>query len=785
MMKEEIIVITNNSNKKMILKEISKNKLLLNIKFYSFRELKKKLYFDYNDITLEYIIKKFNVSLSIAKIYLDNMYFLKDLKKEKVVFLNNLKSELEANNLLIKDKEFKKYLQNKKIVVYGFNKLTKEQKLILNEIENDIEFKTHDNKEFTPLVYEAKTMNKEVEFVAIKISELIEQGIPLEKIKIIISDDYKNTIKRVFDIYNIPVNIEFNNTFYSTFIAKEFINNYDNLDINENIKLLSNKYDNINDLITIINKSVLVNDKGIRKNFIINDLKNAKIQDRKFNKAILCANLDDVFFEDNYVFLLGFNINFYPKITKDDDYLSDEIKIALGIDTSIELNIFRKENIKKQITNIKNLIITYKKESNKGIFYPSLIIKELNLDVNIVNIRRNISYSRLNSKLCYARELDNLYKFNMISEELALYRNNLNISYREYDNAFADIDNDKLKNRMNNELILAYTNLEAYNECAFKYYISKILKIDAFLNNFKTIIGNVTHHILELGLISDINIELEIMKFIKEKNYELNKKEFFYLERLARELKEVLNVIKEQNSHSKLNKYLFESDLYVYKDLEDMKVTFKGQFDKVMYNNIDDKEVLAVVDYKTGDTLITLDNIKYGLNMQLPIYLYLLKKSDRFKDAIIAGFYIQKVIDKVPLISNNKSVSDIRHENMRLQGFTNSSTNIIELIDDNYRDNKILKNLKFKKDGTIDSRSKILSGIEMDKLTLDVEDQINECIDNIIKGNFAINPKVINGKNIACTYCKFKDICFKTKKDEVILGGEDNEMDGGATGSNI
>ena len=103
MMKEEIIVITNNSNKKMILKEISKNKLLLNIKFYSFRELKKKLYFDYNDTTLEYIIKKFNVSLSIAKIYLDNMYFLKDLKKEKVVFLNNLKSELEANNLLIKD----------------------------------------------------------------------------------------------------------------------------------------------------------------------------------------------------------------------------------------------------------------------------------------------------------------------------------------------------------------------------------------------------------------------------------------------------------------------------------------------------------------------------------------------------------------------------------------------------------------------------------------------------------------------------------------------------------
>lgn len=773
MMKEEIIIITNNSNKKMILKEISKNKLLLNIKFYSFAELKKKLYFDYNDTALEYIIKKLNVSLSIAKIYLNNMYFLKDLKNDKLVFLNNLKNELEANNLLIKDKEFKKYLNSKKIVVYGFNKLTKEQELILKEFKNDILFKNVDDKNYMPLVYEAKTMNEEVEFVAIKISELIEKGTTLEKIKVIISEDYKNTIKRVFDIYNIPINIDFNNSFYSTFIAQEFIKNYDNLDIKENVKLLSEKYDNVNDLITVINKSVLVSDKDIRKIFIIDDLKNTKIEDKKFKESVLCANLDDAFFDDDYVFLLGFNINFYPKINKDDDYLNDEAKKVLGLDTSIELNTFRKENIKKQITNIKNLIITYKKESNKGIFYPSLIIKELNLDVKIVNIKRNISYSSLNSKLLYAASLDNFYKFNMINEELALYRNNLNIPYREYDNSFTDINNDKLKARMNNELTLAYTNLEAYNECSFKYYLNKILKIDTFENNFKTIIGNVAHHILELGLISDINIEVEIMKFIKEKEYDLNKKEFFYLERLALELKEVLKVIKEQNKHSKLNKYLFESDLYVYKDVNDMKITFKGQFDKVMYDNINGKEILAVVDYKTGDTLITLDNLKYGLNMQLPIYLYLLKNSDRFKDALIAGFYIQKIIDKVPLISDNKTISNIRRDNMRLQGFTNSSTNIISLIDDNYMDNKILKNLKFKKDGTMDARSKVLSNVEMDELTTKVEDQINECIDNIISGNFAINPKVINGKNIACTYCKFKDVCFKTKKDEVMLGGEE------------
>jgi len=781
-LKEEIIIITNNSNKKMILREISKNKLLLNIKFLTFNDLKKKLYFDYDYKTIEYIINKYNVKASIALMYLENMYFLKDINNKKICFLNELKKDLEDNKLLIIDKEFKNYIKNKKIVVYGFYKLKKEEEMLLKEFSN-VHYHKKDNRNFKPIVFEAKSLVEEVEFVAIKISELLEKAVLINNIKIIISEDYKNTVKRIFDMYNIPVNIKFNNSFYSTLIAKDFLANYNQLTLEENIQELSEKYDNVNDLIGIINKSVLVKDKTIRKSLIISDLKNTMIEDKIFNNAVECSNLNDEFNDDTYVFLMGFNINFYPKMVKDDDYLSDEVKSLLGLDISIEENNTNKENIKYQISNIKNLVISYKKESSKGVFYPSTIIKELELDVKEIIIDRHKSYSKLNSKILYAANLDRLYKFNMISEELGLYRNNLKIPYLEYDNGYTGINNDSLKKRLNNELNLAYTSVEAYNECAFKYYISKILKIDSFENTFKTIIGNVMHHILEIGIEKDINIELEIMQFVKEKKYVLNKKEFFYLEKLAKELKEVIDVIKMQNNHSKLNNYLFESNLYIYKDVDDIKVTFKGQFDKVMYNNFLDKEVLAVVDYKTGDTVITLDNLKYGLNMQLPIYLYLLKKSDRFKNAEIAGFYIQKVLDKVYRLLDNKAISDIRRDNMRLQGFTNSNANLIELLDNNYMENKILKNLKYKKNGELDSRSKVLSSKEMDELTNIVEEKINFVIKNIIDGEFKINPKVIKGKNIACTYCKFKDICYSSKKDEVVLGGEEDEMDGGTARS--
>ena len=39
-----------------------------------------------------------------------------------------------------------------------------------------------------------------------------------------------------------------------------------------------------------------------------------------------------------------------------------------------------------------------------------------------------------------------------------------------------------------------------------------------------------------------------------------------------------------------------------------------------------------------------------------------------------------------------------------------------------------------------------------------------------------INPKIVNGNNVSCKYCKFNDICYHSYKDSVIIsGGEEDE----------
>ena len=46
-----------------------------------------------------------------------------------------------------------------------------------------------------------------------------------------------------------------------------------------------------------------------------------------------------------------------------------------------------------------------------------------------------------------------------------------------------------------------------------------------------------------------------------------------------------------------------------------------------------------------------------------------------------------------------------------------------------------------------------------------VEGLLNQASASIHEGIFPIEPKKINGKNVSCTFCKYKDICFYEYED--------------------
>ena len=151
------LIITNEFNKMDILKKLTNEKKFNNYKFYSFNELKRKLFFDYDNKTIEYVMKKYNVNLSIARIYIENLYFLKDVRNKKIEFLNNLKKELDDNNLLIYNNQFKNYLLDKKIIVYQNEELSKEEKYILHDFNYEV--KKNQDSIYSPEIFEASDIN--------------------------------------------------------------------------------------------------------------------------------------------------------------------------------------------------------------------------------------------------------------------------------------------------------------------------------------------------------------------------------------------------------------------------------------------------------------------------------------------------------------------------------------------------------------------------------------------------------------------------------------------------
>ena len=79
--------------------------------------------------------------------------------------------------------------------------------------------------------------------------------------------------------------------------------------------------------------------------------------------------------------------------------------------------------------------------------------------------------------------------------------------------------------------------------------------------------------------------------------------------------------------------------------------------------------------------------------------------------------------------------------------------------------------------------AKIVNKDQINKIIEITENNIDNTIDNILNAKFQIEPKRIDGKNISCEFCPFKDICFvkendikdlKNTKFKDIIGGEEN-----------
>lgn len=757
------IVILNDYAKKSFIKKINK---LINVKVITLSELKKKYYFDYDNKAIYFVSNKYNCIFEIAKIYIENIYFIGDIDTKKVNFLKEVKEELDNNNLLTYNNLFKEFLRGKDIVLYNLKYVDKFYKNIFKELgrySNITSYNDEDNKSVKEL-YKANNSEEEIAFICSKITILIKSGVNINNIKLAnVKSDYEFIIRKTFKLFNIPINLPSFETIKSTSLVIKFKELY-NSDISVTIEKLKEfintkeENDIFKSIINVVNSYLWCNDFELVKDMIFNEINNIKTPRKNLKNAVEVIEFKkELVSDDDYVFLIGYNEGVIPVNYKDEDYLSDEEKSKLGLSTSFELNENAMNEVKDSIKNIKHLIVTYPSHNlSSEIYISSSYEKDLFEEKEL-----NISYNESNAynKLKLVSEKDENSKFGTVTDDLLkLSSHYKDMKYSSFDNKYKLINKSKIKNFFNNGLTLSYTSMNDYYMCSFRYYLDYILKVNKYEDTFEAIVGTIFHKILSMCFENDIDIIRTYESEIEKSDYEFSESEKFFLSILKDELVLVIETIKNQLSYTQLTESMYEKEIVIDVD-KDLHIKFKGFVDKILYNKFNGKTVVAIIDYKTGNPNLNINNSIYGLEMQLPVYIYLIK--NEIKDVKIGGFYLQKIL-------NNITDKEKRLDSLKLQGYTNSDLDIIDKVDSSFNDSKVIKSLRTSSKGFY-AYSKIINDEEIDILNKVVETKIKEASMDILDSKFDINPKEMNNEVIGCKFCKYKDICFMKPKDTVTL----------------
>ena len=757
------IVILNDYAKKSFIKKINK---LINVKVITLSELKRKYFFDYDNKAVYFVSNKYNCIPEIAKIYIENTYFISDINTKKINFLKEIKKELDTNNLLTYNELFKEFLKGKDIVLYNLKYVDKFYKNIFKELEkySNITNYNDSNNESIKELYKANNSEEEIAFVCSSITKLIKSGVNINNIKLAnVKSEYEFIIRKTFKLFNIPINLPSYETIKSTSLVikfKELYNNDINITIDKLKEHINTKEENdiFKSIINIVNSYLWCNDFELVKDMVFNDIDNIKTPREKLKNAVEIIEFKkELVNDDDYIFLIGYNEGSIPVNYKDEDYLSDYEKEKLGISTSFELNDNAMNEIKDSIKNIKHLIVTYPNHNlSSEIYISSSYEKELFNEKEL-----NISYNESNNynKLRLVSEKDENSKFGTITKDLIkLSSHYKDMKYSSFDNKYKQIDKYKIKEYFKNGLTLSYTSMNDYYMCSFRYYLDYILKVNKYEDTFEATVGTIFHKILSMCFESDIDVIRTYESEIEKSNYEFSESEKFFLSILKDELILVIETIKNQLSYTQLNKSMYEKEIIIDVD-KNLHIKFKGFIDKILYNEFNGQTIVAIVDYKTGNPNLNINNSIYGLEMQLPIYIYLIK--NEIKDVKIGGFYLQKIL-------NNITDKEKKLDSLKLQGYTNSDLDIIDKVDSSFNDSKIIKSLRTSSKGFY-AYSKIINDEEIDILNKIVESKIKEASINILDSRFDINPKEMNNEVIGCKFCKYKDICFMKPKDTITL----------------
>lgn len=550
------------------------------------------------------------------------------------------------------------------------------------------------------------------------------------------------------------------------------------------------------------------------------------------------------------LYIVGANDGVLPSANKDEGILSDEDRLELkqlGIELASDTRsrVFEEQFMVYTALTIPSnyLMITYPMADFEGkslrpsIIIPRLkkILPRLQEESEIFNKNLlNDKYHNITAPTPTFNELIEALRKEYEKEEIEPHwvetfkwfeesdefkdRTKIIFNGLNYTNLIERIPREKMKQLYSNDngrLMFSVSRIEKYAQCPFSYYVQYGLKakdrkvyefsapdlgsfmhdiLDKFTNKIKK--ENIAWSDLTKERCSEIVNELVNTKLKNETNSILNsnKKYQYFSERFKKTISKSVTVISEQMRKGEFDIFKSEFDFGDFKDSDPIKlelpsketVYLKGRVDRIDKVELNGETYIRIVDYKSGSKSFDLNELYYGLQIQLLVYLdAILKNSEQIlKTQCMPGGILYFKIDN-PIIKSKKALSEeeIQVEvlkKLKMDGLLLKNVELVKAMDNDMETYSLIIPAAFKKDGDFTSTSSVVTESQFELLRNYVNDKMIEICEEMLSGEVKIEP-CKSSKVTYCDYCDYSAICqfdtsIRDNKYKIILKKKKDDL---------
>jgi ATP-dependent helicase/nuclease subunit B len=200
-------------------------------------------------------------------------------------------------------------------------------------------------------------------------------------------------------------------------------------------------------------------------------------------------------------------------------------------------------------------------------------------------------------------------------------------------------------------------------------------------------------------------------------------------------------------------------------------VYFAGTIDRVdSYRSQNDGLFVRVIDYKSGAQTFKFSDMLYGLNLQMPLYLFAVTDKERedgkYKNASPAGVLYMPAQNPAPSLERRETSGEdlkrIKNAAFKPKGLVLDDEEIIAAMDKNRTG--IYLPVTFKKSGEPydSSKNHLLDGKQLEKLRGYSHRLILDMADSLKRGKIPAMPLETPSP---CKYCDYSGVCGHQEKD--------------------